>query len=82
MWTVAQAQSEEAERDDLPLRVVPGWGGQVRRAARLCRLIDRHLKTTTHGRHPHDQAPCRPGQLSAEQRIQLVTDIYDAITVP
>ncbi len=67
------------ELEELPLRVVPDWDGQVRRADELCRLIDRHLDAEARGRALRDAKDFRPQHLCPEQRVQMVTDAVAAI---
>ena len=69
-------QRTEEEIEDLPLRVVPDWAEQVKRANDLCRLIDRHLDYEAKGRLLLDLADFRPQHLCPEQRVQMVSDVY------
>ena len=62
--------------EELPLRVVPDWDEQVRRAEGLCRLIDRHLDYEARGRLLLDLEDFRPQHLCPEQRVQMVSDLY------
>jgi hypothetical protein len=58
----------KASPTELPLRVVPDWEAQLRRAEAVCRLIDRHLETEA-----QDQSYGLE-HLGPEQRVQLITD--------
>ncbi|MCC2669570.1 MAG: hypothetical protein K0Q72_2041 [Armatimonadetes bacterium] len=62
--------------EELPLRVVPDWDDQVRRAENLCRLIDRHLDYEARGRLLLDLEDFRPQHLCPEQRVQMLSDLY------
>jgi hypothetical protein len=62
--------------EELPLRVVPDWAEQVRRAEEACRLIDRHLDYEARGRLLLELEDFRPQHLCPEQRVQLVSDLY------
>lgn len=64
--------------EDLPLRVVPDWDEQVRRAEETCRLIDRHLDYEARGRLLLELEDFRPQHLCPEQRVQMVSDLYAA----
>lgn len=66
------------EVDDLPLKVVPDWDDQFRRAETLCRLVDRHLDAEARGRILQDPRSFRPEHLCPEQRVQMATDLYGA----
>jgi len=67
---------DEIETDDLPLRVVPDWDEQVKKATELCRLIDRHLDYEARGRLLLDLDDFRPQHLCPEQRVQMVSDVF------
>ncbi len=69
---------EATEVDDLPLRVVPDWEEQARRATELCRLVDRHLDYEARGRLLLDLDDFRPQHLCPEQRVDMVSDLYGA----
>lgn len=71
-------RSTELETEDLPLRVVPDWDDQVKRANEVCKLIDRHLDYEARGRLLLDLADFRPQHLCPEQRVQMVSDLYAA----
>ena len=64
--------------EELPLRVVPDWDEQVRRADETCRLIDRHLDYEARGRLLLELADFRPQHLCPEQRVQMASDLYSA----
>lgn len=64
--------------EDLPLKVVPDWDEQVRRATEVARLIDRHLDYEARGRLLLDLEDFRPQHLCPEQRVQMVSDLYSA----
>ena len=64
------------ETEELPLRVVPDWDEQVKSAAEVCRLIDRHLDAEARGRLLLDLADFRPQHLCPEQRVQMMSDLY------
>lgn len=66
----------DIEVEDLPLRVVPDWDDQVKRATELCRLIDRHLDYEARGRLLLDLDDFRPQHLCPEQRVQMTSDAY------
>ncbi len=66
------------ETDDFPLRVVPDWDEQVRRADELCRMIDRHLDFEARGRILQDPTDFRPQYLCPEQRVSMLTDLFAA----
>lgn len=61
--------------EELPLKVVPDWDNQVRRANEVCRLIDRHLDYEARGRVLQDRNDFRPQHLCPEQRVQMMTDL-------
>jgi hypothetical protein len=67
---------QDLEVEELPLRVVPDWDEQVRRANEACRLIDRHLDYEARGRLLLDLDDFRPQHLCPEQRVQMVSDLY------
>jgi len=71
-------RNTEVEIEDLPLRVVPDWDEQVKRANDICKLIDRHLDYEARGRLLLDLADFRPQHLCPEQRVQMVSDLYAA----
>jgi hypothetical protein len=60
--------------EEFPLRVVPDWDVQKKRADTLCRLIDRHLDHEAGVRSLRDREQFAPGDLCPEQRIQMITD--------
>jgi hypothetical protein len=60
--------------EEFPLRVVPDWDVQKKRADTLCRLIDRHLDYEAGARSLRVREQFAPGDLCPEQRIQLITD--------
>lgn len=64
--------------EELPLRVVPDWDEQVRRANEVTRLIDRHLDYEARGRLLLDLEDFRPQHLCPEQRVQMISDLYAA----
>ena len=64
----------------LPLPVVPDWEEQAHKASEACRLIDRHLDYEARGRYLGDLGDFRPQHLCPEQRVQMVTDLYPAVT--
>jgi hypothetical protein len=68
----------QIEEEELPLRVVPDWDEQVRKATDACRLIDRHLDYEARGRLLLDLEDFRPQHLCPEQRVQMVSDLYHA----
>jgi len=72
-WT-----TPELETEDLPLRVVPDWDEQVRRATDACALIDKHLNYEARGRLLTDLNDFRPQHLCPEQRVQMISDTYGA----
>ncbi len=68
------------EVEELPLRVVPDWDEQVRRANELCRLLDRHLDYEARGRMlGGGLEDFEPEHLCDEQRVQFVTDAYASV---
>jgi hypothetical protein len=69
---------ETIETEELPLRVVPDWDEQLKRATDVCRLIDRHLDYEARGRLLLDLDDFRPQHLCPEQRVQMVSDLYAA----
>ena len=71
-------QTDEIITEELPLRVVPDWDDQVKRASDLCRLVDRHLDYEARGRLLLDLEDFRPQHLCPEQRVQMVSDLYAA----
>jgi hypothetical protein len=62
--------------EELPLRVVPDWDAQVKRASEMCRLIDRHLDFEARGRILRNTNDFRPQHLCPEQRVDLASDLY------
>jgi hypothetical protein len=66
------------ETEELPLRVVPNWEEQVRRANDTCTLIDKHLDYEARGRLLTNLRDFRPQHLCPEQRVQMVSDLYAA----
>jgi hypothetical protein len=64
--------------EELPLRVVPDWDEQLRRANEVCRLIDRHLDYEARGRLLLELEDFRPQHLCPEQRVQMSSDLYAA----
>jgi hypothetical protein len=60
--------------EEFPLRVVPDWDVQKKRADTLCRLIDRHLDYEAGARSLRVPEQFAPRDLCPEQRIQLITD--------
>ncbi len=64
------------EEVDFPLIVVPDWDAQVKRAEKLCRLIDRHLDYEARGRLLTAADEFRPSYLCPGQRVALITDLY------
>ncbi|MBI3911580.1 MAG: hypothetical protein HY320_11700 [Armatimonadetes bacterium] len=62
--------------EEFPLRVVPDWSEQVRRATQLTRVIDRHLDYEARGRLLLSLDDFRPQHLCPEQRMQCITDAY------
>lgn len=66
----------EVETEELPLRVVPDWDDQVKRANDACRLIDRHLDYEARHRLLVDLDDFRPQHLCPEQRVQMISDMY------
>jgi hypothetical protein len=74
-----EAPVTEVEITELPLREVPDWDAQVRRAAGACRLIDRHLEYEARGRYLTDALAFRPEHLCPEQRVQMLTDLHGAV---
>lgn len=74
------AHSPEIEREpgieELPLRVVPDWDDQVKKAEDMSRLIDRHLDYEARGRILRNLRDFRPQHLCPEQRVQMVSDLY------
>jgi hypothetical protein len=70
-----ESPSIAPEPTELPLPVVPDWEFQVQRAARLARLIDRHLDFEAYGRCLLAGEELTPIALCPEQRVSLVTDV-------
>ena len=69
---------DEEVIEELPLRVVPDWDDQVKKANELSKLIDRHLDYEARGRLLLDLDDFRPQHLCPEQRVQMVSDVYGA----
>lgn len=69
---------DEEVIEELPLRVVPDWDDQVKKANELSKLIDRHLDYEARGRLLLDLDDFRPQHLCPEQRVQMVSDVYAA----
>jgi hypothetical protein len=68
--------SQHLEVETFPLKVVPDWDEQVRRAGGVCRLIDRHLDGEARSRGLFlDEKGFRLRHLCPEQRVQMVTDL-------
>ena len=65
--------------EGLPLRVVPDWRKQVRRATGVCRLIDRHMDDAGRSLPRWTQVDISLRLLCPEQRVQMITDVYAAI---
>jgi hypothetical protein len=70
--------SSEVETEELPMRVVPDWDEQLRRAEHACTLIDKHLDCEARGRLLTNLKDFRPQHLCPEQRVQMVSDLYVA----
>jgi len=66
----------DGQPPEFPLRVVPDWDAQVRRAAKICLLIDRHLDHKAGGRRLSDGGTFCPRDLCAEQRVQMIAELY------
>jgi hypothetical protein len=62
--------------EELPMRVVPDWDEQLRKANEACKLIDRHLDYEARGRLLLELEDFRPQHLCPEQRVQMVSDLY------
>jgi len=60
--------------EPLPLKVVPDWDEQLRRANHLTRLIDRHLEYEEKGRRMLPNERLTPIALCPEQRVNMLTD--------
>lgn len=69
---------DEEVIEELPLRVVPDWDDQVKKANELSKLIDRHLDYEARGRLLLDLDDFRPQHLCPEQRVQMLSDVYAA----
>ncbi len=65
--------------EELPLRVVPDWDDQVKKAEDMTRLIDRHLDYEARGRILRNLRDFRPQHLCPEQRVQMVSDLYVSV---
>ena len=76
--TLPHLNEVETEIEELPLRVVPDWDDQVKRATEAARLIDRHLDYEARGRLLLDLDDFRPQHLCPEQRVQMISDLYAA----
>ena len=74
--TLPHHSEVETEVEELPLKVVPDWDDQVKRATEAARLIDRHLDYEARGRLLLDLDDFRPQHLCPEQRVQMVSDLY------
>lgn len=72
------SHAPEIEIEELPLRVVPDWDDQVKKADAMTRLIDRHLDYEARGRILRNLRDFRPQHLCPEQRVQMVSDLYMA----
>jgi hypothetical protein len=73
-----ELQFAATEVEELPLRVVPDWDEQVKRANDACTLIDRHLDYEARGRLLTHLNDFRPQHLCPEQRVQMMSDLYPA----
>jgi hypothetical protein len=69
----------EPETTEIPLRVVPDWEVQVRRATRMARLIDRHLDYEAYSRTVIEAEHLSPRRLCPTQRVDLTTDIFAVV---
>ncbi len=67
-----------AAGERLPLRVVADWDQQLRKATRLCRLIDRHLEFEQRGHRMRSGEKLTPSGPGPEQRVQIVTGVLAA----
>jgi hypothetical protein len=72
-------QNTEFELPELPLTVVPDWDEQVRNAAKVCRLIHRHLAHEARSRGLSTSTRLCPCDLCPEQRVQMVTDVHAVV---
>jgi uncharacterized tellurite resistance protein B-like protein len=66
----------DEEVEELPMRVVPDWDEQAKRAKDMCALIDRHLDYEARGRLLSNLRDFRPQHLCPEQRVQMISDMY------
>ena len=62
----SHAPEIEREIEELPLRVVPDWDDQVKKADAMTRLIDRHLDYEARGRILRNLRDFRPQHLCPE----------------
>ncbi len=69
---------DEGVIEELPLRVVPDWDDQAKKANDMAKLIDRHLDYEARGRLLLDLDDFRPQHLCPEQRVQMVSDLFAA----
>lgn len=69
-----------AETDDFPLRVAPDWDRQAAWAEEACRVIDAHVVSEGKGRMLRAVGNFVPAYLGPEQRVQMMTDLYAAVT--
>jgi len=69
-----QVATTEIE-EPLPLIVVPDWDDQLRKAAHMAKLIDRHLDYEEHGRRMLPNERLTPIGLCPEQRVNMLTDV-------
>lgn len=69
---------DEGAIEELPLRVVPDWDDQAKKANDMAKLIDRHLDYEARGRLLLDLDDFRPQHLCPEQRVQMVSDLFAA----
>ena len=68
--------TETEVEQPFPLKVVPDWDEQVKRASEVCRHIDRHLDYEAASRLLLDRNDFVPVHLCPEQRVTMVTDVY------
>jgi hypothetical protein len=64
---------------EFPLRVVPDWDVQKKRANTLCRLIDRHLDYEAGARSLRKIERLGPRDLGPGHRVQMVKDAAGVI---
>lgn len=76
--TQREIDTPPVQEEDLPLKVVPDWDRQAKRASEMCRLIDRHLDFEARGRILRKSRDFRPEHLCPEQRADMVSDVYGA----